>query len=34
VINSPTIKEYTKNLEALQKFYSIAVKYVEKTWLV
>jgi len=34
VIDSPTIKEYTKNLKALQKFHLIAVKYVEKTWLI
>jgi hypothetical protein len=34
VIDSPTIEEYSKNLAALRKFHSAAVKYVEKTWLV
>ena len=34
IIESPTVEDYTANLEALRKFNAIAVKYVEKTWLV
>jgi hypothetical protein len=34
VVDSLTLEDYKKNLEALRKFNFTAVSYVEKTWLV